>query len=126
LGLYSQLNNWSAFKEQEFILFPWSDDLSSTFGNAAGVWGQKVNVNSGTGGALNVFRQFYIAIANANQVINYTQDLALNDTYKSKARAEAKFIRGLCYFIWFSIMEQYLLQPKSMMLMRTLAHLGVR
>jgi hypothetical protein len=98
IGLYSQLNSWSGFKEQEFILYPWADDLSSTFSNAEGLWGAKINVNSGTPNTYNVWNRFYQAISNANAVISYTQTLSLNDTYKAKARAEAKFIRGLCYF----------------------------
>ena len=98
VGLYSQLNSWSAFKEQEFILYPWADDLSSVFTNAEGVWGAKINVNSGTANTSNVWSRFYQAISNANAVISYTQTLTLTDAYRAKARAEAKFIRGLCYF----------------------------
>ena len=98
IGLYSQLNSWSSFKEQEFILFAWADDLSSVFTNALGTWGAKVNVNSGTTNLTNVWSRNYQAISNANAVISYSQNLALTDAYKAKAIAEAKFIRGLNYF----------------------------
>ncbi len=95
LGLYAQFNSWSGFKEQFPLEIPlFADDLSSI----SGQWGTKLGITPSTTNIYNFWSRYYQAISNANAVIAYADSLKLTDTYKAKARAEAKFIRGLSYF----------------------------
>jgi hypothetical protein len=97
-GIYSKLNAWDCFKEQSFTTIPYADDLSSTATNNTGIWAARIGVNAGVSNTLNVWRAFFTCISNANAVLGYIETTKISDVYKTKARAEAKFLRGLAYF----------------------------
>jgi len=98
IGVYGQLGAWNGFKVQfPMQLCPYADDLSSVAGS--NIWGTKIGLNSGIADFNNIWAGYYKAISNANAVIGYADSLkTLSQTYKAQARAEGKFLRGLCYF----------------------------
>ena len=98
IGVYGQLNAWNGFKEQfPGVICPYADDLSSITGSTD--WGTKNGLNSGISNVYNIWNGYYRAISNANAVIGYSNSLtSLSPAYKVQARAEGKFLRGLCYF----------------------------
>jgi len=98
IGLYAQFNSWSGFKDQQFMIYPYADDLSSVAVNNLGTWGTKININSGVGNLSNVWNRYYKAISNANAVIGYANNITMTDSTRAKMIAEAKFVRGLSYF----------------------------
>lgn len=100
IGVYGQLGTWNGFKAQfPTVICPYADDLSSIAGAGSSTWGTKTAINSGIGDAASIWTGYYDAISNANAVIGYANSLTtLSPSYKAQARAEGKFLRGLCYF----------------------------
>ena len=100
MGVYGQFTAWNGFKAQfPLVICPYADDLSSIQGASSSTWGTKTTLNSGIGDVASIWSRFYMAISNANAVIGYANSLnSLSPTYKTQARAEGKFLRGLSYF----------------------------
>jgi tetratricopeptide (TPR) repeat protein len=97
VGLYSQLNSSTGFKEH-IQTIGFADDITSTSSQALGTWASKSGVNSGNGNLITIWTGLYKAIANANAVIAYAETPGLPAAFKAKTIGDAKFVRSVCYF----------------------------
>jgi len=96
LPLYSYWGAFTGFQDINAM----GDDVFTIPGEEPSTWQVATFINDANNGdASSTFQKMYMCIYRANLVIANVDKVPIDDTKKAAYKAEAKFLRGLSYFI---------------------------